>query len=700
MFLKKIIGQIIVPLMLITAFWQPANAQSEAESIVERWVKTASGYEFVKISYDNISHDSTRNITNISNLAIEFSTDNQSGKDDGVVSDDSSATKTPENTDEDIDGKNSVPKFNYTFAFPTVSFNNLTFDGDYYSARSISADVARMKLTFSSAGSSGSTAAGAYNNFRIENIRWASLPEIVKDEDKPLSSYFPLIEALLDISFDNANIDSMSIVQELKKPEITAVTEYGRMEIGKTVRGNFSSMYMAGMKMEIGDEFQNTSANFPYSRFNVGEMTMSDYNYRTFLNKFKPGPVASNSNNPFETLSGNMSMNDISVFSKAGKFSLDTITVNDVGVRSLDFDILSEMDRFALAVKNGDKIPQDEQFVKMVASIYGMFRLGEFSMTGMKFTSPDAGEGKMGIIRIADLSANGLGEFSLEGTSFQDNKGRYFDLGLFSLSDLKFPSFQSLINLEKAVKANNIREMMKAIPTLASMAVKGMVFHQPDKGEISVDENSLKMADFIGPIPTRLDILIKNMRFPVDMMDKKARQGLKAMGYEDVEFSYDIEAAWEEATSVLSVQSDAKLNDGGSLNIDMAIGGIPRSIFENPMTAQSAVAFATIDRAKVTFIDDSIVNRGLNLAGATQGVNAETMKAQVIGMLPIMLQQLEKPAFADHLTATVKKFLDVKGTITASIAPASPVLILQLIGAATTAPGAAIDLLNVNVESY
>ncbi|MCP4070866.1 MAG: hypothetical protein GY742_03890 [Hyphomicrobiales bacterium] len=693
-------SQIIVSVILAATFWQPANAQSDAESIIESWVEATDGFAFVEISYDNISHDSASNLTSIRNLAIKFTSDNQPGKNEKDVGDDNSVTKPIEKTEADIDGKKSLPKFHYTFTFPTVSFDNLTYDGDYYSVHSINADITKVEFGISNTQESDSTATGTYDNLEIKNVRWASLPEIVEDKNKLVSSYFPLVEALLDISFDNASIDSMTMVQKLGKPEITTRSEFGRMEIGKTIRGNFSSMHMAGMKMEMGDEFQSTSANFPYSRFNIGEMTMSDYNYRTFLNKFKPDLVASNSDNPFETLSSNMSMNDISVFSKAGKFSLDRITVNDVGVRSLDFDILSEMDRFALAAKNGENIPEDEQFVKMIASIYGMFRLGEFSMTGMKFTSSDAGEGKMGIIRIADLSANGLGKFSLEGTSFQDNKGRYFDLGLFSLSDLKFPSFQSLTNLEKAVKANNIGEMMKAIPTLASMVVKGLVFHEADKGEISVDENSLKMADFIGPIPTRLDILVKNMRFPVDMMDKKARQGLKAMGYEDVEFSYDIEAEWEEATSVLSVQSDTQLNDGGSLNIDMAIGGIPRSIFENPMTAQSAVAFATINRAKVTFVDDSIVNRGLALAGATQGVNAETMKAQVIGMLPIMLQQLEKPAFVDHLTATVKKFLDVKGTISASIAPASPVLILQLIGAATTAPGAAIDLLNVNIESY
>ncbi len=75
------------------------------------------------------------------------------------------------------------------------------------------------------------------------------------------------------------------------------------------------------------------------------------------------------------------------------------------------------------------------------------------------------------------------------------------------------------------------------------------------------------------------------------------------------------------------------------------------------------------------------------------------MKAHVVGMLPIMLQVLDKSAFVDGFTATVNKFLDNKGSITASAAPASPVLILQLLGAGATAPGAVIDLLNVNVVS-
>jgi hypothetical protein len=150
---------------------------------------------------------------------------------------------------------------------------------------------------------------------------------------------------------------------------------------------------------------------------------------------------------------------------------------------------------------------------------------------------------------------------------------------------------------------------------------------------------------------------------------------------------------------MLSLQSGAALKDGGKLDINMAIGGVPRSLFENPQSAQSAVAFTTIDRADIRYEDRTLVDKGLNFAGAMQGVNADTMKAQVVGMLPAMLQVLQKPAFVDEVTAAVKNFLDKKGTITATAAPAAPVLILQLMGAAAGAPGAVVDLLNIKVEA-
>ncbi|MCP4183552.1 MAG: hypothetical protein GY761_09575 [Hyphomicrobiales bacterium] len=689
MFSPKVLIQIFITLMLITTAWLPAKAQSEAESIVERWVESADDYSFVNISYGSIDHDSANNTTTVNNLKLIFNKD---------AANENDKIKSEENA---IDGK-KPDKFNfnfkYTFEFPIVKFDNLTFDGDYYSARLISSEQVLVNFALANSKSSDSTAGGIYKNLRIENIQWANLPEFIENDEKPVSNYFPLISALLDISFEKAGIDAVSMVQQTELPPLTMRTNYGRMEIGETSRGNFSSILVDSMKMEIenGDQSSQTPSS---TSIEFGKMSATDYNYRTLLERFVANTSSSNSDNPFQTFMGHFSLENVQVNSKAGDFSLQNISADGIDVRSPDVDILAEADRFMIAANAGEDLKENKEIIKLVGSFYAMFRLDEFQITGMKFSSPKAGDGRMEVFRVAELSSDGIGEILLNGINFSDNKAIHFDLDHYSLSELSFPTFDSLVNLETATKSKNITEIMKAIPTLANMTIKGLKFMVPNKGEISVTENSISMADFIGPVPTDIQVLVKDFRMPTALMDRKPREMFLSMGYDQVDISYDINAIWEEATKVITLQSDVELAEGGLVSIDVAIGGIPRRIFENPQTVQSAAAFATLDKAEATFVDNSIVEKGLTLAGATQGVNADTMKAQVVGMLPIMLKVLDKPAFVDRLTAAVKNFLDNKGSITASAAPAAPVLILQLLGAGATAPGAVIDLLNVNVVS-
>ena len=680
MFSLKKFSQIIFALILIAAAWVPAKAQSEAESIVERWVESADAYEFVNISYDSIDHNDASNVTTINNLKLVF---NKDTVEDNV--------QIQPDDDPASDKKTSKPIFRYTFDFPVVTFDNLAFDGDYYSARSVSAEKVLVNFTLSN-----STAGGVYNNLQIENIQWANLPEFIDDEQKPVSSYFPLIDALLDISFDKASLASHSMVQQIEQPSLSMRTDYGRMEVGKTIRGNFSSVLAEGMNMVIEDNGQGEQVPSA-TQIEFGKMSATDYNYRTLLERFVADGNTSALDNPFQTFMGHLSLDNIRMRSKAGDFTLEKITANGIDVRSPDIDILAEADRFAIAAKAGQDLKQDKDVVRLLSSFYAMFRLEAFQMTGMKLSSAKAGEGAMDVFRIADLSSGGLGEFLLKGINVSNSKAMNFNLEQYSLSDLSFPTFASLLNLETAAKTKNITEIMKAIPTLANMTIKGLYMMIPDKGEVSMTENSITMADFIGPVPTDIQVLVKDLKMPTALMDPKPREMFTSMGFAEVDMSYDISAAWEEATNVITLQTGVELAEGGLINFDMAIGGIPRSIFENPQTVQSAVAFATLDKAEATFVDNSIVDKGLTLAGATQGVNADTMKAQVVGMLPIMLQVLDKPAFVDRLTATVKDFLDKKGSITASATPASPVLILQLLGAGATAPGAVIDLLNLDV---
>ena len=704
MFLRKSITIAGLLLTIIAASWTGANAQSQAATIVENWVNAARGIEFVTVSHDGIFHDDNTGVTRVSNLEMRFSvsmpTDSYKSDESNIESNsdstDQAAKADGEGTDEE---QKSVGKINYNINFPVVDFTDLQFDGEYYSARSISSDIAKLKFEINGTGTGDSDAVGSFENFSVENVRWARLPEFAKDADRPVSSYFPLIDAMLDMSFDTASVDSTQLVQNMGDTDLTFTTKYGRIDVGKTTRGNFSSMSAKGLEMETSSANTAASDVLPFAKFSIGNILAHNYNYRTMLEFFAPGQQASGDDDPYQVVLGEMIFDDINVTSKEVVFSLDHVVTSDVGMRASGIDILGEADRMIVDSKTGKQEPSEKQIIEMVGRIYAMFRLGLFELSGMKIDGFDAGKANVDTYRIADLSAKGMGEFLLAGMNFLGPKGELVNLDQLALSDLRFPSIEALLNLEEATKINDIAAIMKAIPTLASYLMKGIEINVPGTGNFSIAHSGFEMADFIGPVPTDVEIVVSDFKFPVKLMEREPREIFTAMGFDNVEISYDIKAKWQEATKILSLKTGAELKQGGILDINLDVGGVPRSIFENPLTAQSAVAFTTIDRADVKFQDRSIVDKGLALAGSMQGINAQTMKAQVVGMLPIMLQILEKPSFVDQVTAAVNRFLENKGSITATALPPEPVLILQLMGAGASAPGAVIDLLNVNVTS-
>lgn len=676
-----------ISLTIIVFAWTSASAQSEAEAIVESWLKSALGFEFVEITYDNLSHNNTTGITSVNDLAISFSANPnlKPSKNDGNGL---SRSRSPS------------AKINYKITFPEIKFENLAFDGSYYSAKSIATSRSRLDFQLSGAGASNSTSKGTYGELSIKNIRWSKIPEISDDPNKPISKYFPLVEALLDISFENARVGGMDMEQQIEQPKPAVIKiHYGPMEIGKTIKGNFSNIIMDGVEMVLPELSADAAADASGIKVIMGKISAKNYNYGTFLESFRPGNIATTDNGPYTTFLGEMIFEGMDMTSKKGTFSMGNIITKDIGIRAPKIDLLTEADKLYLDTKENGAAPDEQKLVELIANIYGTIRLGLFEMQDLIVDVPGNGKGGVGLYKIADLSAAGFGEFLLKSTYFDAGPENKLRLDEFTFGDLKFPSLTALLNLETAIKENNYVQILKAIPTLGYYSLKGLKANLPGQGKVSLGEATVKMREFIGPIPTQVEMLVKDIVVPVDQLEPAQRDPIRAMGFEEVQMSLAVKAKWDEDTSVVSVESGMEVVDGGIVDMDVAIGSIPRQTFENPLKAQEVIAFATIDKANITFDDRSIVDRGLKLAGAMQGMNADTMKAQAVGMLPIILQQLDRPAFVDQLVAAVNTLLATKGTITVTAAPASPILILQLMGAGASAPGAVIDLLDVNVSA-
>ena len=684
MYFQQISKTILVASSLSLAPWTAALAQSVPEEIVAGWVKAATGVEFLKVSHGGISHDASSNVTTITDLTIKANID-------GVKSKVSSGNTTVK----------SEGSLEYTISFPTIEFTNLALDNGYYSAKTIKAEVAKLDfdiITEDPAASSYAT--GTYDNFLINNMKWASLPEVVDDPEKPISKYYPIVKALTDISFDDAFLGGMTMSQTMGvDASIKMNLSYGSTKVGKTISGNFSNMLMSGMKMSIraAGEASPETTKAVNSDVTFGDISVSDYNYGTLVRNFEPGKTSAG-DAPYDTVFGDMIMRDMRISNAGGNFSLDQVAMRDFGARPPQISVLEEADKLFLAQQAAGEEPDPKKLIELIGRIYGAFRLGDFEFAGLKFDAPGAAKGKMDIYRVHDLSANGLGEFLLKGVNFTGG-GNYFNLDLFSIADIKFPALEALINLEEAGKTNDIPAIMKAIPTLGRYQTSGLEVRVPGKGEVSLKDSKIEMAEFIGPIPTKLDVVVTDLKMPVSMMEGQAKQVLSAMGFKDILVSYGLKAVWEEASKVLSMNTSANLKDGGDINVDVSIGGVPRSMFENPTTAQQVVALLTVNSANVSFDDKSIVDKGMGIVAAQQGVDVATLKAQAVGMLPFVLQVLNKPQFVSELSDAIKTFLDTGGTIVASATPSAPVSIIQLIGVGASAPGAVIDLLNVKVSA-
>ncbi len=679
MSVQNITKTLVISLSLSVATGSLALAQSSPASIVEGWVSAAQGYDFVKVTHNGINHDASSNITTIRGLSIQFSVDGATMQ--AQLGEQTAKTK---------------GKLDYKITFPSISFDSLSLDNGYYSARSIHADIANLDFGITGSPPNNSSSTAVYKNFNFNNIKWARLPEVVEAPGKPVSKYYPLVEAMVDFSFDNAGIDGMTMHQSYGDSEITMDMTYGPSSVGSTVRGNISEIIIDGMTMAMRSPkgAGNKDVNITF-----GPMTAYGYDYGTLVRNFAPGITAKSANEPFTSIIGEFLMKDIKVEGKDGVFSMDNLTVSDIGVRPARIDILKEADELFLAAKSGGEEPDSKKIIELLGSTYGTLRLGNFEMAGMKFGAPDAGKGKMDLYRINDLSANGLGEFALKGINFSGVKGEYFNMDQFSLSNVTFPALEALMNIEEAKKKNDILAIMKAIPTFGLYMVRGLEVRVPGEGDFSLAEGSLEMSGFIGPVPTKVDLSVTDAKMPVKIMDREPRALFSAMGFTDIEFSYAISALWQEASRVLSLNATAGLTDAGALNADVAVGGIPRSVFENPMTAQSLIALVTVNSANILFDDQSIVDKALAVAAAKQGVDPATLKAQAVGMLPFMLGVLNKPEFVNQVTEAVKTFLDTKGRIAVSATPATPVSVLQLMAVGSSAPGAIIDMLNVKIAA-
>ena len=662
-----------------------AIARADGADIVNGWISQSESSDIFSVSVDDVAFDGLTSKTSVQNLVVNISL--------GAFAETIAKAfgETP---------KEDLSDVSYKISFPDIELTNLQDNGDRYSVGAVRAASMRFDMNMGAAGGGMPPSDGTYSNLSIDQLSWAKLPELPNDPDKPFSQFIPVLRAMIDFSYDEFTLDGATSSSPLAPDGPMMTAEYGPMRLGKTVRGDVSTLELEWFKMTIPIVEPGSENTGEVATITADAMTARDYNYGTMLDTLFAPP--SDANGEYKTAIGSIAMDgmNVSVPSEDVEVTIGSFAFEDMGVRTPTRDFVTELETLAVKEKAGEEVDMsEEEIIELIASIYGAFSIGKFEVTDINVTGPEITTAKVGAYGMTDLSSEGLGSFYVEGIDVGLTNGDVFKYGKSTIENVGFPDLAALAALEKNIEAQNIEEVLKGIPTIGKIENSGLDFQISEEDlKFSLGKSVIETGGHIGPVPTQISIDIDNLNAPVDKMDSEPRQIFEQMGYDFVDISYDLQIGWDESTQDLNIGMDVSLAEGGRLKGSAKLGSIPRLVFEKPdQTAMFSLFATTFKNLEMEFEDQSIVERGLNVAAQMNNTDPEAMKAQIFAIIPIMLGQFGAADLAADVTASMRGVMENGSKLIATATPATPLPIVSLGSLAQSDPAALIQSLNVSV---
>lgn len=217
---------------------------------------------------------------------------------------------------------------------------------------------------------------------------------------------------------------------------------------------------------------------------------------------------------------------------------------------------------------------------------------------------------------------------------------------------------------------------------------------------------SLENSDFAGMMPRAAALSITNfdINLEADPENAEAVAQLAALGYEDVVFDMTVDAAWLAESGDFNI-SDFTLDvhDMGSLSLALELGGFTPEVMTQLQSGgepnEELLNQLTLKSISFTFNDASLTGRVLDMQGQAQGVSGAEFAEQISAMLPLLLGQLQNPAFQTEVANAVGTFLREPGSLTVDAAPGEPVAFMALAGMAMMAPQTLPEMLGIRISA-
>ncbi|BCP53041.1 hypothetical protein K32_16580 [Kaistia sp. 32K] len=219
---------------------------------------------------------------------------------------------------------------------------------------------------------------------------------------------------------------------------------------------------------------------------------------------------------------------------------------------------------------------------------------------------------------------------------------------------------------------------------------------------ITVDSFNVALGNVIEGAPNDGQLHVNGVNVPGDVLksDEQTKDWVEQLGYDKLNFDVAVDGSYDGSNKTFTFKSisfDGK--DVGKLAITGTFGGLPREKLQDPDKLSELAATATVDAATIRFDNAGIVQRVIDMQAKAMGATPDQFVDQISGALPLLLSVVGNQNFQDRIATAATAFLKDPKSLTITAAPGNPVPVMQIFGAASTAPQTLPDVLAVDIKA-
>ncbi len=384
-------------------------------------------------------------------------------------------------------------------------------------------------------------------------------------------------------------------------------------------------------------------------------------------------------------------------------FTIDRISFGKVSMRPGERSLVALTQTLQDIDPAGASEESRRRSMGVVAELFSRLDIERVELAGFRGSSNEGLPVAVTRFAITGVSQGRITSIDFTGIDAAAANGQNTTIGRFSIETI---DASGLIALAREFSDGSF-SAGKPIPPTAYPDIRRILLENVDVKERSgqrlgkLDRFEIEGGPRVGIMPTRLRAKLTGFEAPITNASQRAQ--LAPLGLtENVNLGAELEIEYVEGAKELRMRTfNVEVDDVGSLNLVMAIGGLDRAQIEAlPGSAAVLGLAAKAGGLTLTYTEDGGVASFISHVAKQAGMGEDDFKEQIKQQAGMMIGQfIQDRALAEQITEAFGEFLDDPTSLAITLTPKGDIPLAALAVALRGSPFAAMPMFNIEVKA-